>query len=76
MSKRLINIRRIKKLKHYKLFCKVNLTYYLHNNKFTVWNKILLDKLTVTQLVKKFLAFYGTRRFITVLTTARQWSLS
>jgi len=30
----------------------------------------------VTQLVKKFLAFYGTRRFITVITAARQWSLS
>jgi len=31
---------------------------------------------TLTQLVKKFSAFYGTRRFITVLTRARRWSLS
>jgi hypothetical protein len=38
-------------------------------------NKVLVDKLTVTQLVKKFPAFYGTRRFITVFTTARHWSL-
>jgi hypothetical protein len=29
--------------------------------------RVLLEKLTVTQLVK-FLAFYGTRRFITVFT--------
>jgi hypothetical protein len=32
--------------------------------------------LTVTQLVKKFPALYGTRRFITVVTTARHWFLS
>jgi hypothetical protein len=36
----------------------------------------VLDKTTVAQQVKKLSAFYGTRRFITVLTTARQWSLS
>jgi hypothetical protein len=30
-----------------------------------------LKKLTVAQLIKKFLVFYGTRSFITVLTTAR-----
>jgi hypothetical protein len=34
------------------------------------------DKLIVTQLVKKFSAFYGTQKFITVFTTARHWSLS
>jgi len=31
-------------------------------------SRVLLEKLTVTQLVKKFPAFYGTRRFITVFT--------
>jgi hypothetical protein len=36
----------------------------------------VLQKLTVTQLVKKFPAFYGTRRFITVFTTARHRSLA
>jgi len=38
--------------------------------------RLPLDKLTVTQLVKKFPAFRGTRRFITVFTTARHWSIS
>jgi hypothetical protein len=28
----------------------------------------------VTQQIKKYLAFYGTRLFITVFTTARLWS--
>jgi hypothetical protein len=31
-------------------------------------SRVLLEKLTVTQLVKKFPSFYGTRRFITVFT--------
>jgi hypothetical protein len=35
-----------------------------------------LKKLTVTQLVKKFPPFYGTRWFITVFTRARHWSIS
>ena len=34
------------------------------------------EKLTGSQLVKKFPAFYGTRRFITAVTTARHLSLS
>jgi hypothetical protein len=33
--------------------------------KQTPWNRGLLEKLTVTQLVKKFAAFYGTQKFIT-----------
>jgi hypothetical protein len=33
-------------------------------------SRVLLEKLMVTQLVKKFPAFYGTRVFITVLITA------
>jgi len=45
--------------------------YYL-----TPWSEVLLEKLTVTELVKKFSTFYGTRRFITVLTRTRYWSLS
>jgi hypothetical protein len=28
-------------------------------NKLTPWSKVLLEKLRVTQLGKKFLAFYG-----------------
>jgi hypothetical protein len=36
----------------------------------------VLEKLTGLQLVKKFSAFYGTRRFFIVLTSARHLSLS
>ena len=36
----------------------------------------LPEKLTGFQLVKKFPAFYGTRRFITTFTSARHLSLS
>jgi hypothetical protein len=32
------------------------------------WSTILFEKLTVAQMVKKFPAFYGTQRFITVFT--------
>jgi len=38
--------------------------------------RVLLEKLTGLQLVKKFPAFHGTRRFITVLTSVRHLSLS
>jgi len=37
---------------------------------------VLLEKLTGLQLVKKFPAFYGTRRFITAFTSVRHLSLS
>jgi hypothetical protein len=40
------------------------------------WGIVLLEKLVVTQLVRKFPAFYGTRRFTIVFTTARHWSIS
>ena len=43
---------------------------------FTPWCRVLLEKLTGLQLVKKFPAFCGTRRFITVLTSVRHLSLS
>jgi len=39
-------------------------------------SRVLLEKLTVSQLVKKFPEFYGTRRFITALTSANHLSLS
>jgi len=48
----------------------VGLTYLLH------WSRFLLEKLTDLQLVKKFAAFYGTRRFITAFTSTRHLSLS
>ena len=42
----------------------------------TTWCRVLLEKLTGLQLVKKFPAFHGTRRFITTLTSVRHLSLS
>ena len=47
------------------------LTYLLNP-----WSRVLLEKLASLQLVKKFPAFYGTRRFLTALTSARHLSLS
>jgi len=35
----------------------------------TPWSRVLLENLTGSQLVKKFPAFYGTRRFITAFTS-------
>jgi hypothetical protein len=47
------------------------LTYLL-----TPWSKVLLEKLTGLQLVKKFPSFYKTRRFITAFTSACHLYLS
>jgi hypothetical protein len=41
----------------------------------TAWSRVLLEKLTGSQIVKKFPAFYGTRRFITAFAKARYPSL-
>jgi len=46
------------------------LTTYL-----TPWSKVLLEKLTVTQLVKKFSAFCGTWRFFSIFTRSCHWFL-
>ena len=42
----------------------------------TPWCRVLLEKLTGLQLVKKFPAFHGTRRLITALTSFCHLSLS
>ena len=42
----------------------------------TPWCKVLLEKLTGLQLVKKFPAFYANRRFISALKSVRHLSLS
>ena len=47
------------------------LTYLL-----TPWTRVLLEKLTGSQLLKNVLAFYGTRRNITAFISARRLSLS
>jgi hypothetical protein len=41
----------------------------------TPWSSVLLEKLTGSQRVKKFPAFYGTRMFITAFTSVRHLSL-
>ena len=53
----------------------VMLLTYLITYLLTSWNRALLENLTVPQLVKKFHAFHGTRRFITAFTSARHLSL-
>ena len=42
----------------------------------TPWCRVLLEKLTGLQLVKKLPTFHGTRRFITALKSVRHLSLS
>jgi len=42
----------------------------------TPWSRVLLEKLADFRLVKKFPAFYGTRRFSTTFTSARHLFLS
>jgi len=49
--------------------------YYIRTYLLTPWSRVLLEKLTGFHLVKKFPAFYGTRRFITAFTSARHLSL-
>ena len=51
---------------------------YSHTHRYVCapWNRILLENLTGSQLVKKFPSFYGTRKFITVFTNACHLSLS
>jgi len=46
----------------------IQITIYL----LTPWSRVLQEKLIVFHLVKKFPGFYGTRRFITAFTNARQ----
>jgi hypothetical protein len=55
-------------LKHYDLS---TFTYLL-----TSWISVLLEKLTDSQLVKKFPVLYGTRSFINAFTSAHHLSLS
>jgi hypothetical protein len=59
-------------------FCLL-LCLYLHNlltYLLTPWSRVLLEKLTSSQLAKKFPPFYWTRKFITAFTSACHLSLS
>ena len=51
-------------------------THRRENYLLTQWCRVLLEKLTGLQLVKKFHAFQGPRGFITALTSVRHLSLS
>jgi len=61
--------------KNFFSFCCYYINYLL-TYLLTPLSRILLEKLTGFQLVKKFPAFYGTRRFITAVTSAPHLSLS
>jgi hypothetical protein len=52
-------------------FIHMSCTYLL-----TPWIRVLLEKLIGLQLVKKFPAFYGTRRFITAFTSDTTYLLT
>jgi hypothetical protein len=54
-----------------------SLDYHAHVQDLDVHprSRGLLEKLTLSQLVKKFPAFYGTRRFITAFTRAYHLSV-
>jgi len=55
-------------LRHYL----IDIMYYL----LTPWCRVLPEQPTGLQLLKKFPAFHGTRRFITALRSVRHLSLS
>jgi len=70
--------------KYTKLQCKILQTFYKHrfiNHLYlltfllTAWSRVL-EKLTSSQLVKKFPIIYGTQRFITVFRSGHYLSLS
>jgi hypothetical protein len=50
--------------------------FYLLTYLLTPWSRVLLEKLTGLQLVKKFPEFYGARKFVTAFTSARKLFLS
>ena len=56
----------------------VNMAFltYLLTYLLTPWSTVLLEKLNVSQLLKEFPAFYGTRNFITAFKSTGHLSLS
>ena len=59
-----------------RLIVKVTTEYSSISYLLTPWCRVLLEKLTGLQLVKKFPAFHGTRRLINALTSVHHLSLS
>jgi hypothetical protein len=62
----------------FKQFSACNFQGIIHNTYclLTPYSRVLLEKLTGSQLVKKSPAFYGTRMFITALPSANHLTLS
>ena len=56
--------------------CKFRTRMCLIQYLLTPWSRVLLEKPTGSQLLKKFTAFCGARRFITAFTNACHLSLS
>ena len=56
------------------LYAHLFYVFTLRNYLLTPWSGDLFQTLTVSQLVKKFPAFYGTRRFIGTFKCARHLS--
>ena len=61
---------------HSASICISNLLNKVITYLLTPWCRVRLEQLTGLQLVKKFPAFHGTRRFVTALTSVRHLSLS
>ena len=62
-------------------FCKIflvmqNIWQCLFNYSLSPWRTELLEKLTGSQLLKKFFLFYGTQKFFTTFAGTRHLSLS
>ena len=68
----------VRPLSERSLFVRHGVWVYVNGNTYllTSLSRVLLENLAGSQQVKKFLAFYGTRRFITAFTSARYLSLS
>jgi hypothetical protein len=67
--------RRLHNEELHNLYTSPDITYLL-TYLLTPWYRILFEKLIVAQLFKNILLSCGTRRFITMLTQARHWTLS
>ena len=63
-------------LTYYLLINYLLITYLLITYLLIPWSRVLLERQTGSQPIKKFPTFYGTRRFITTFTTAHHLSLS
>ena len=64
------------RFRHFTFSARCSKSGYFIPYLLTPCRRVLLEKLTGSQLVKKFPAFYATRRFFTACTSARHLSLS